>query len=405
MKIAIFTDAYWPRVNGVTVSIDAFSHALLRLGHKVLIVCAAYPDTMGLKRISSDQTETPELQPEIIQVPSFTFVLSKEDRVAHFHKVFWVAKQIGTFAPDIIHLNTEFMLAKFGFYCARHYKIPVVYTFHTLWEEYGGNYFYMFPLPFVKFIARNIIKYMLKRTDVIIAPTTQVAELIKKYKIKKQTFLLPTGIDPKYLDFTQLQKDSFKRRFEQIHPVLAHKKILIFAGRITKEKNIDFLLHILPRIIEKRDDVVLLIIGNGPYHDELMQTSEKLGLQDHCVFTGYLDRVDLGLTYAMSHIFVFPSLTETQGLVTVEAMYSGIPVVAIGSMGTIMVMGGDNGGFMVHNDPGEFTDKVLALLEDPELYKRKVYDAKEHAQNWLIDTMAVKLINVYQKTLDSYKKK
>jgi glycosyltransferase involved in cell wall biosynthesis len=121
------------------------------------------------------------------------------------------------------------------------------------------------------------------------------------------------------------------------------------------------------------------------------------------VFTGYLPRKDLALCYTISEIFVFPSLTETQGLVTLEAMLSGTPVVAIGEMGTIMVMGGDNGGFMVKNDPVEFTGRVLELLGDDDLQRRKSEEARLHARAWSIEELTVKLVDIYQRTIDAYR--
>jgi glycosyltransferase involved in cell wall biosynthesis len=187
-----------------------------------------------------------------------------------------------------------------------------------------------------------------------------------------------------------------------MYPQLRDRRILLFAGRITKEKNIDFLFKVLPGIIEKHPEAVLLIVGNGPYLSELQKECERLGLKDHCVFAGYLDRKDLALAYAISDVFVFPSLTETQGLVTIEAMCAGTPVVAIGSMGTIMVMDGDKGGFMVRHDEYEFTTRVLDLLEDSDLYKRKEAEAQAHAQNWLIDNLTVKLLQIYEKTIKQH---
>jgi glycosyltransferase involved in cell wall biosynthesis len=118
-----------------------------------------------------------------------------------------------------------------------------------------------------------------------------------------------------------------------------------------------------------------------------------------------LTRKDLALTYAISTIFVFPSLTETQGLVTIEAMLSGTPVVAIGEMGTIMVMGGNNGGFMVKNDPDEFARRVFDLLEDQDLYQRKILEAKSHAKAWTIDSLTEKLIQIYREAIKSFSQK
>ncbi|MDR0669030.1 MAG: glycosyltransferase [Treponema sp.] len=398
MTIAMFTDAYWPRINGVTVSIDTYSHALMRMGHKVVIVCPLYLNAADIKKISNNNgVKKPE--PAIIQVPSLPTVISKEDRVAQFHKMLWVAKQLELFHPDIVHINSEFVVAEFGFYYAKRHNVPAVYTFHTLWEEYIGNYFPSFSVPPIKFILRRIFKLILKRSAAVIVPTTQIVEVVKKYRIKKEIYLLPTGIDPEYFTFNHLQIADFRGTMEMMYPLLKDKRILLFAGRVTKEKNIDFLLRILPGIVEKHPETVLLIVGDGPYLADLRDECERLNLTNHCVFTGYLERGDLGMVYAMSDIFVFPSLTETQGLVTIEAMYAGIPVVAIGSMGVIMVMSGNNGGFMVQNDEHEFTTRVFDLLEDAGLYQRKAEEAKDFAQNWIIDNMTVKLVEIYEKTM------
>jgi glycosyltransferase involved in cell wall biosynthesis len=398
MTIAMFTDTYWPRINGVTVSIEAYSHALIRLGHDVVIVCPAYPETMQIKSISAHE-ERDRREPVIIRAPSLPFTLSNEDRIAQIHKMFWVSRQMESYHPDIIHIHSEFVIAEFGYQYAKQHTIPVVHTFHTLWEEYIGNYFPVFPVPLLKFITRRIIKFALKRADVIIIPTIQVEEILKKYKLKNELCLLPTGIEAEYFDHNELQLADFRGIMEQMYPQLRDRRILLFAGRVTKEKNVGFLLKILPAVVEQHPEVALLIVGNGPYLSELQEECERLNLKDHCVFAGYLERKDLALAYAMSDIFVFPSLTETQGLVTIEAMCAGTPVVAIASMGTVMVMGSGNGGFMVQHDEREFTMRVLDLLENSDLYKRKAAEAKIHAQNWLIDNLTVKLVQLYEKIM------
>ncbi|MDR2632676.1 MAG: glycosyltransferase [Treponema sp.] len=405
MKIVMFTDAYWPRVNGVTVSVESFSRALIRLGNEVLIICPFYPESSVVGRISTDRTgplrETHE--PQVIRVPSMPFIISKEDRIAKFHKWFWVAKQIEQFKPDIIHINSEFVIAEFGFQYAWLYTLPTVYTYHTLWEDYAANYIPLVPTFLLRLIIRGISKSTLKRAWTIIVPSLQIQEFLKKYRIKKSSYLLPTGIEPQLFTRDAGEVASFKETLIHQYPQLAHKRILLFAGRIAKEKNIDFLLAIAPRIIAKHPEAIFLLVGNGPDLYDYQEECERLGIADHCVFTGYLDREDLALTYRVSDIFVFPSLTETQGLVTIEAMFSGIPVVAIGAMGTLMVMNGDNGGFMVKNDPQEFVQRVFDLLEDEALYARKAAEAKQYAQGWSIDTLAVTLQSIYRDTLSSFR--
>jgi glycosyltransferase involved in cell wall biosynthesis len=407
MKIVMFTDAYWPRVNGVTVSVDAFSHALMRAGHQVMIVCSSYPETSDTEYISG--TGEPEniggQVPQVIRVPSMPSPVTKEDRLALAHKWPWVSKQIENFNPDILHINSEFVIAEFGYSYGRLNYLPVIFTFHTLWEDYARNYIPLLPVFFLRFVARLVLKNVMRRADRVIVPTTQIMDVVKKYKIRKEVYLIPTGVDPRIFQREKSEVTEFRSRMEILFPALSGKRILLFAGRIAKEKNISFLLEILPEIRQKHPEVVLLIVGNGPDLYDLKEESEKLGISDSCIFSGYLARKDLALTYAMSDIFVFPSLTETQGMVTIEAMISGCPVVAIGEMGTLEVMHGDNGGFMVKNDKNEFVGCVLELLDDDDLYNRKVDEAKEHAKAWTIDAMTVKLQKVYQNAIDAWPNK
>jgi glycosyltransferase involved in cell wall biosynthesis len=233
-------------------------------------------------------------------------------------------------------------------------------------------------------------------------PTPQIDEVVHKYKPMTVTFLLPTGIEPEMFDHDENESAVFREKMEERFPRLKGKRILLFAGRIVKEKNLAFLLRILPAILEKHPDAVLLFVGNGPDLDYFRDEAREAGLEEKTVFTGYMERVELALVYTIAEVFVFPSLTDTQGLVTLEAMLSGTPVVAIGALGTLQVMGGDNGGFMVKCDSGEFTSRVLDLLGDPELRRKKSLEAKTHARSWSIEELTKKLVAIYEATVKSY---
>jgi len=404
MKVVMCSDAYWPRVNGVSVSVDSFSRALIKAGHQVVIICSFYPESQTIESMANPVIEKPvnEYDPVIIRVPSFPLPISKEDRVAKFHKWFWISKQLNVFNPDIIHINSEFVIGEFGFYYAKLHSLPVVYTFHTLWEDYAINYIPYVPEFILRFVARTLIKNMAKRASTIIAPSQQIHDVLKRYNVKSPVFLLPTGVDPEIFKNTPAKVEEFRKTLEVKYPVIAGKRILLFAGRVGKEKNISFILKMMPGILLREPDVVLILAGNGPDLPSFEDEARSLGVFDHCIFTGYLERTDLSLVYAMADIFTFPSCTETQGLVTIEAMLSGTPVVAIGEMGTIAVMGGNNGGFMVKNDLAEFTSRVLELLENSELYAQKVEEAKKHAQSWTIGTIAGRLQTIYYDTIKAY---
>ncbi|MCL1813709.1 MAG: glycosyltransferase [Treponema sp.] len=399
MKIAMFTDAYWPRVNGVTVSVDTFSLALIKAGHKVMIVCAQYPVPSMAEPIASVRgvRRDPAWEKiKIIRVPSYKVFFSKEDRLAKFYSKRWVERELDSFEPDVVHVNTEFSIGHIGFSYARKRGLPAVYTFHTIWEDYVANYFPIIPEYLLRFAARHYLKNLIKRSDLVIVPTAQIEDKVKNYHIKKEIRQLPTGIDPDMFRHSAKEIEKFKHLMEEKYPAIRGKRILLFAGRVTKEKNISFIIQLFPELLEKHPDLVLMIAGSGPWQDNYMEEALDNGVGDNCVFTGYLEREELSLVYAFSRIFVMPSLTETQGLVTIEAMLSGIPVVAIGVMGTLQVMEGDRGGFMVQNDKDEFRDRVLQLLENDDLYRIKSEDARLHAQHWTIDEITERLVDIYK---------
>ena len=159
----------------------------------------------------------------------------------------------------------------------------------------------------------------------------------------------------------------------------------------------------MKKVRERVSNTVLLFVGGGPYLEELRKKSQDAGLVDSVFFTGYIDGSKLIYFYKVADVFTFPSKTETQGLVTIEAMLAGLPVVAIGEMGTLDVMQGDHGGFMVGDEIGEFSDHVVRLLEDETLRKEKSAEAEEWASKWKISNLTPKLAECYEKAAANYK--
>jgi glycosyltransferase involved in cell wall biosynthesis len=393
MKIAMFTDAYKPRVNGVAVAVDTFARALRKAGHEVMVVCPLY---------EAPQSDYAYQEPDgvrVLRVPSLRFPLSKEDRVARFDKLLRVTRAVDAFAPEVIHVHSEAILGEHGFYYAKLRHLPLIYTFQTLWEQYVGYYVRFMPECVTRFIARRLMKLFLRRADLIIVPTPQIEDVVRGYKIKRPVRLLPTGIDPDEFQISTDEATRFRSKMEERYPALRGQKILLFVGRITQEKNVIFLMDMLPLVLKKCPETVLVVAGNGPELPQLKKICQERKLDGRCIFPGYLSRREIALAYAVADIFVFPSLTETQGLVTIEAMYSGTPVVAIGSMGTRMVMGGDHGGFMVDNDAGGFSRRVAQLLTDEKLYAVKAAEAREHSKDWLIGASTERLLDIYREAI------
>jgi hypothetical protein len=224
-------------------------------------------------------------------------------------------------------------------------------------------------------------------------------EVLRSYGIKKEITVIPTGIPEE--DFSGVNKEVEKTNsmFFESFPELKGKKLMLFVGRIGGEKNVLFLLPVLKKVSEKVPDVHLMMVGDGPQKREMRERSKNMGLSGRISFLGYVDRKDVKHAFTLADIFTFPSKTETQGLVTVESMICGTPVVAIGEMGTKNIMKGDNGGYMVSEDIDEFSGRVIDLFTDDRLYVYKAEEARSYSKRWTMKVMGDKMLEVYEDLL------
>jgi glycosyltransferase involved in cell wall biosynthesis len=393
MKVALVSDCFWPRINGVTISIQTFRDELERQGHETLVLAPAYP------KASPD----PEW-PRVRRFRSTRNLLSKEDRdvlADSFPEIFIALDE---FNPDIVHFNTEFgMLLAGSLWCKLHRK-PVFITCHTNWEFYLKHYAPLLPAMFARAITRHYMLRAYLNADYILTPGSQMQELLTSYGVKGPFHVLQTGIDPAGFQATPEELLAFRLNLDNQAPQLAGKRLLLYVGRMGNEKNIAFLLPVLKLIRVSVPDTALVLIGDGPYRKKILKEAELEGLGDLIHAPGYMDRKDLRLAYGSADVFVFPSKTETQGLTPIEAMMCGTPVVAIGEMGTRDVMQGDNGGFMVPDDKQAFSEAVIRLLSDRSLQAEKSAEARAWGARFSVERSTKTLLGHYTKCLDTFKK-
>jgi len=398
MKVIYATDNYWPRISGMGVSVDAFKIELEKMGHTIYVYAPEYPD--------SEAFDKERNLPRVIRFGSYAllFATQIEDRMVYPWKRKEVFKKSDEIQPDLVHVHTEFPMGRLTREYAKKRNLPIVMTCHTYFELYVMHYFPWLPEKLTMLYVKNRIKRTFQHADVIIVPTSPMIDVLKSYGITKPIKVIPTGINAeKYKGVTKAKekKDSF---LYEKHPELKDKKILAFAGRIGIEKNITFIIDVADKLKDKHHNIALLIAGNGPYLETLKEMVKKRGLEKIVYFLGYVEQKQMKNIYTFADIFVFPSKTETQGLVTVESMLCGTPVVAIGEMGTKEVMNGDNGGFMVKDDLDEFTEKVDLLLSDKKLYKEKQADALKYSKGWTIQVKAKLMEELYEEVLNNRKK-
>lgn len=390
LNILMSSDSYWPRVNGVSVSVSTFRTELTRQGHNVHLFSPAYPQK------STDIGPADDAR--VHRIPAAPFFFSPEDMLVHKKTGRKILQGlIDREKPQVLHSQTEFSTYELFLEMKKKRGLPLVMTSHTYWEQYLSNYIRFIPPGVGRFLAKVLMRDKFQVADLIVVPSVHMKNVLERYEISAPKVVIPTGINAS--DMKGCDRDRRQNPVSLAHPDWASRPILLFVGRLSQEKNVDFLLDILPGLKKKWPEILLVFVGDGPQRGSLHHRAVQKGLDKNIHFTGYIPREEMKHWYSLSDVFVFPSVTETQGLVTIESMLCGTPVVAIGEMGTREVMAGDNGGFMVSDSPEEFSQKVEALLQDRDLWTRKSQEALNYAQGWTIEAQAGKLVNAYRTLL------
>jgi glycosyltransferase involved in cell wall biosynthesis len=394
MKIVYASDQYWPSVSGVPVSMDSFKTNFTEKGHEIFLLVPDYPNAAAWDKENSRKN--------IFRFRSIGLFFNQENRMVLASEKKKIFKTLDEIKPDIIHVHTEFALAKMVIAYAKQYDIPLVMTAHTNWEELVNEYLAFIPRRIGRLYCRFMLKRIFNKADVLIAPTRLMEGLLNKYYLKTPVEVIPTGIDcHKFYKDEHLSTEvslhaNENTILENLSAQIKDHKILLYVGRLGKEKNIKFLIDALDQLLPRNPDAKLVIVGDGPAKKELEDYVLHLGLIDQVIFTGFVERDRLAEFYSMARVFTFASKVESQGLVILESMMCGTPVVAIGEMGTKELMGGDFGGFMVEDDLDIFVEKVDMLLSDGNLHKIKSDEALEEAKKWKIDGMTLKVLKLYE---------
>ena len=249
-------------------------------------------------------------------------------------------------------------------------------------------------IPTIKLLSVRYCRNM----NLIISPSSQMKDILISYGITKRIEVIPTGVK---LDFFHAGDG---KEFRKRRGIPENTRILLFVGRIAKEKNIGFLFQVLRRIVARNPGVRLLLAGDGPDKEQLMALVLRKKLDAYVDFLGYLEMNDLIPCYAAADVLLMASKTETQGLVVAEAMATGTPVVAIAEMGVVDVLEGDRGGVLVNSKVDEFAGAVTELLDDEALYRRKSTEARDTAYRFSIDATTGRLVELYSDLLDGEKR-
>ncbi len=400
MRIAMLTNNYKPYVGGVPISIERLADGLRALNHEVYIFAPSY----------GNEKE----EPFVIRYKGRKKRLKGEFIVPYLFEN-TIEKTFSSLAFDVIHVHHPMMMGYTAQYLGKKYDIPVVFTYHTRYEQYLH---YLAPFekiqkycnkgkhPRVKTLVKKLLwdggeklitvhnRIFTNQCDLVFAPTPSM----KKYLEDHGTInveVMPTGISHRDFEFDPLKAQEIREKFRK-----NDTHLFCSVSRLEKEKNIDFILEGMRLYKERKGNgFKLLLIGDGSYRPELEKRVEELGLAGNIVFLGRIPHDDIADYYHATDLFVFASESETQGIVLLEAMASGLPVVAVTASGVSDVVEDGVNGYVTDKDPELWEQRIEQAVSNKGIYEKMRLQALKKARQYLSDTIATHALRSYQYVL------
>jgi len=381
LRVAMFTNNYLPFIGGVPLSIDRLYRGLVQAGSKMKIFAPEYPEPW------SDPEDD-----SVVRCPALFNLHLAEFPVANvFSRKIKAAFKM--FECDLVHVHHPFWLGKKGMRLAKKRGLPVVLTYHTRLERY------MHYLPFPGTALKNLVAHlMIKRfanhCDAIITPTPSTEEYLRNLGVSALIETIPTGIGMEdYNCWTSQEVRELRSRY-----AANDEPLLVSVSRMAKEKNLDFLIDGLAKVKEQiHTPFKCLLVGDGPEKARLEEKATALGLKEQVVFTGNLLPRDVARCYLAADLFVFASTSETQGMVLIEAMAGGCPVVAVRASGVHDAVRDGHNGLMVAESTESWAKAVATLLTDHRRLSALSENSRAFAEDYTEEKIAQQVLKLYRR--------
>lgn len=387
MRIGLFTDTYPPFINGVSTSVAMLEEALRKKGHEVFVV-TVNPDTLSYD-FDTDNN--------IIRLPGIPVGIY-DYRLSGIYPIKAI-NRIKEWDLDIIHSHTEFGVGTFARIIAKQLDIPIVHTYHTMYEDYV-HYITkgLFDTASKKAVEYFTKFYCDKTVTELIVPTRKTYALFKeKYEYDRNIHIVPTGIEVErfYIENNSEKETEILRRKYKINK---NDFVILFVGRLASEKNVNFLINNQVEILKHKKNCKLIIIGSGPDEDEFKSLADDLHISDNVIFTGKVPWEEIHKYYQLANVFVSASHTETQGLTLLEAMAASIPVVALDDEAFREAVINDLNGYLFTDDKG-YVNSIVKLMTNQKKYDRMCIQARINAESHSSKYYAEKVLDVYYMAL------
>lgn len=373
MRVAVFSDCFFPSVNGVSASVSAQVRMLQKGGAEVTLAIPSHPE----RRVSDSSSGVCPLC-----FSSAAFPLLRDNRMAfpwpylNWHKL-W------NFRPHIVHIHTPFAMGFYGLIYAKLKRCPIVFTHHTKFEDYTR--YLPLPVSFTRFTAKLLLGLFIKSADWLVAPGLDARKSLELDFGANNISVMPTGIDPLYFRGGDRQK-------VRIEFGLTDEHLLLYTGRLAYEKSVDVIIKACAELLRQGFNVKLALIGKGPAEQELKALVSRLGVDGRVIFAGWRQRACLKDYMAAASCFVFASVTETQGLSVLEAQSAGLPCACAAGPGiNEVVLDGITGYLSNPGDHLSLAGSVARILSSgaafPEMSRQAAARAESFSENKMGDAL------------------
>lgn len=388
MRIGIFTDTYTPDINGVVSSIVTLQKELEKNGHDVFI-------------ITNHKAMTMKREGNVLRLPGLELKWLYGYKLSTpYH--FSARDEVKKMNLDVIHVHTEFGVGMFGRTVAKYLNIPVVTTYHTMYEDYT-HYINRFDIEEVEKVSKKVVgsfsRLISDNAQAVISPSEKTKETLLKYGVKTPIYIIPTGLNfdkfnPDHIDPQEVQE--IRRQYG----IAEDDKVITYVGRIAQEKSIDIPIQGFRYVEDPK--IKLMIVGGGPQLEELKQMAASYHIEDKIIFTDKKTRDEVPAYYACADCFVSASLTETQGMTYIEALACGLPVFARpDEVLEDLVIEGDSG--FLFDDPKEFAEKLTAYMNLTQEEKDGFCErARQKIVKYDSKVFYSKVLSVYYQAIDDF---
>lgn len=378
MKILITTDLYAAPTNGVVTSVRNLCEALAKRGHEVRILT-----------LSGDLWSHRDGAVYYVKSVSLGFIYPAVRMPVARHNPFM--QEILDWKPDIIHSQCEFFSFQFALHISKALQIPLVHTYHTLYEQYVT---YLIPSRRLgAFVVRSLSRRRLKRAARIIAPTKKVEDTLREYGLPNPISVVPSGISLEQHKQRMSEAERLQKR--QALGIPDGHQVLLSLGRLGAEKNLEELLELFAAELNRNENVIFLIVGDGPDREHLERKVQELGIKGHVIFTGMVSPGQVQAYYQLGDVFVSASTSESQGLTYIEAAANGLPLLCREDPCLNGVIQEGVNGYQ-YTSPEDFLEKLNIVLYDADWRKDAGVHSEEIAESFDSCCFAAAIEAVYR---------